>query len=114
MCNWGPVGRYGCDQSHPPMADRGMMAVRQSGYGGREQLSVCEVARPIPKAGHVLVRVKAVSVNAGDHHVLTGVRPLRFNPPASDAFGSHTPRAFDSRRMRSGRTWSGSPSASMA
>ena len=81
--------------SHMPMADRGMMAVLQSGYGGREQLSVCEVARPIPKAGHVLVRVKAVSVNAGDHHLLTGVRPLRSNPPASDAFGSHTRRAFE-------------------
>jgi NADPH:quinone reductase-like Zn-dependent oxidoreductase len=49
-----------------------MKAVKMEGYGGREQLSVCEFARPTPKAGQVLVRVAAVSVNAGDHHMLTG------------------------------------------
>ena len=49
-----------------------MRAVHQSGYGGREQLTVREVARPSPGAGCVLVRVAAVSVNAGDHHMLTG------------------------------------------
>lgn len=49
-----------------------MQAVHQAGYGGREQLSVREVPRPIPSQGNVLVRVKSVSVNAGDHHMLTG------------------------------------------
>ena len=49
-----------------------MQAVKQHGYGGREQLSIGETARPTPKAGCVLVCVHAVSVHAGDHHVLTG------------------------------------------
>jgi len=54
---------------HPGLA---MQAVYQGGWGGREQLSVREVARPSPGKGSVLVRVKAVSINAGDHHLLTG------------------------------------------
>ena len=54
------------------VTDRMMKSVLQSGWGGREQLSVGEVPRPIPKMGEVLVRVAAVSVNAGDHHALTG------------------------------------------
>ena len=49
-----------------------MRAVKQSGYGGREQLSVREFPRPTPEKGCVLVRVAAVSIHAGDHHVLTG------------------------------------------
>ena len=52
-----------------------MQAVHQAGWGGREQLSVREVARPTPGRGCVLVRVKAASVNAADHHMLTG-RPF--------------------------------------
>jgi len=49
-----------------------MQAVHQAGWGGREQLSVREMPRPSPGKGFVLVRVKAVSVHAGDHHMLTG------------------------------------------
>ena len=53
-----------------------MRAVRQAGFGGREQLSIGQVIRPkAPKGHEVLVRVSAVSVNAGDHHMLTG-RPF--------------------------------------
>ena len=49
-----------------------MLAVKQHGFGGREQLSLCELPRPTPKEGFVLVRVAAVSIHAGDHHMLTG------------------------------------------
>lgn len=49
-----------------------MQAVHQAGWGGREQLSVREVPRPSPGRGCVLVRVKAVSIHRGDHHMLTG------------------------------------------
>jgi len=52
-----------------------MQAVHQAGWGGREQLSVREVARPSPASGCVLVRVQAASINAADHHMLTG-RPF--------------------------------------
>ena len=50
-----------------------MQAVRLSGFGGRDQLSVGEVALPKPLGKNdVLVKVMAVSINAGDHHMLTG------------------------------------------
>lgn len=52
-----------------------MKAVCQAGYGGAEQLSVQEVPLPKLEASSVLVRIVAVSVNAGDHHMLTG-RPF--------------------------------------
>ena len=48
-----------------------MKAVCQAGYGGAEQLSVQEVPLPKLEASSVLVRIVAVSVNAGDHHMLT-------------------------------------------
>ena len=69
-----------------------MEAVHQAGWGGREQLSVRQLARPSPARGCVLVRVNAVSVNAGDHHFLTG-RPYlircigRPNIPGMDFSG---------------------------
>ena len=49
-----------------------MEAVYQSGWGGREQLSVRTVPRSATKPGWVMVRVAAVSMHAGDHHMLTG------------------------------------------
>lgn len=50
-----------------------MEAVVQSGWGGREVLSVRrDVPRPRAAEGTVLVRVAAVSMHAGDHHMLTG------------------------------------------
>lgn len=49
-----------------------MEAVHQAGWGGREQLSLRTVPRPTATPGSVLVRVVAVSVHAGDHHMLTG------------------------------------------
>lgn len=49
-----------------------MQAVYQAGWGGRNQLSVREVPLPTPGIDCVLVRVVAVSIHAGDHHMLTG------------------------------------------
>ena len=49
-----------------------MKGVHQSGYGGREALSICEFPRPTAGKGGVLIRVKAVSINSADHHGLTG------------------------------------------
>jgi len=44
-------------------------------YGPPETLRMVEVDKPSPGAGEVLVRVRAVSVNAADWHVLRG-KPL--------------------------------------
>ena len=44
-------------------------------YGSPETLRIVEVDKPSPEAGEVLVKVRAVSVNAADWHVLRG-KPL--------------------------------------
>jgi NADPH:quinone reductase-like Zn-dependent oxidoreductase len=44
-------------------------------YGPPETLRLAEVDRPAPDADHVLVKVRAASVNAADWHVLRG-KPL--------------------------------------
>lgn len=56
-----------------------MKAVHQAGWGGREQLCIKNVQKPIinnnnnnEHEGKVIVRVAAVSMHAGDHHMLTG------------------------------------------
>jgi NADPH:quinone reductase-like Zn-dependent oxidoreductase len=58
-----------------------MKAVSYDRYGGPEVLRLGTVDIPTPKAGEVLVRVKAVGLNAYDWHVLRGkpclVRPLQ-------------------------------------
>lgn len=43
-----------------------MKAVKANGYGGPEVLSVEEVSKPAPKAGEILIKVKAASLNSGD------------------------------------------------
>eukprot|EP00587_Corethron_hystrix_P008046 CAMPEP_0113308670 /NCGR_PEP_ID=MMETSP0010_2-20120614/7024_1 /TAXON_ID=216773 ORGANISM="Corethron hystrix, Strain 308" /NCGR_SAMPLE_ID=MMETSP0010_2 /ASSEMBLY_ACC=CAM_ASM_000155 /LENGTH=334 /DNA_ID=CAMNT_0000163775 /DNA_START=75 /DNA_END=1080 /DNA_ORIENTATION=- /assembly_acc=CAM_ASM_000155 len=53
-------------------ANTTMQAVHQAGWGGRDQLSVKKMTRPVPKSNDVLVRVSTVSIHAGDHHMLTG------------------------------------------
>jgi len=48
-------------------------AVRLHEYGGIEVLKVEEVARPVPAAGQVLVRVKAAGINPGEASIRKGV-----------------------------------------
>ena len=49
-----------------------MRAVYQRRYGGRDKLEICTLPKPELKKGFVLIKVYAVSIHAGDHHVLTG------------------------------------------
>src|SRR5690606_33294979 len=50
-----------------------MRAIVQDGYGEPEAvLSVRDIEPPVPKAGEVLVRVKAASVHPDVWHVVTG------------------------------------------
>lgn len=59
-----------------------MEAVTQSEWGNqrvRETLSVSTVPKPTPAAGEILVKVHAVSLNAGDYHAVTG-RPYIIRP----------------------------------
>ena len=51
-----------------------MTAVVQRRYGPPEEVLACaRVAKPVPRAGDVLVRVHAASVHPGDYFVVTGV-----------------------------------------
>lgn len=58
----------------PPTADTEpmMRAVQIDTWGGPERLVVREIARPVPGAGQVRVRVKAASLNAVDRRVREG------------------------------------------
>lgn len=49
-----------------------MIAWRQHRYGGPESVVREEVDVPVPRAGEVLVRVDAVSLNSGDVHLMRG------------------------------------------
>lgn len=53
-------------------ADALMYAVQVDAWGGPEQVQLRQVARPVPRPGQVLVRVKAASVNAVDRRVREG------------------------------------------
>ena len=50
-----------------------MRAVQQDRYGGVEQLTVREVADPVPAQGEVLVRVRAAGVDRGTWHLMAGL-----------------------------------------
>jgi NADPH:quinone reductase-like Zn-dependent oxidoreductase len=52
-----------------------MKAVVCTQYGSPDVLKLKEVAKPIPKANEVLVKVHAAAANAADHHVLSGIIP---------------------------------------
>ena len=49
-----------------------MKAIVQNDYGSPDVIELAEVARPAMKEGQVLVRVKAVSINAGDVFSMRG------------------------------------------
>lgn len=54
-----------------------MRAMIYRAYGGPEQLEMADLPKPLPKAGEVLVRVLASSVNPVDWKVASGkLRPL--------------------------------------
>ena len=54
--------------------EKSMRAVHQSGWGGNPHsvLTVGISSKPTPGPGELLIRVKAVSLNAGDGHMLRG------------------------------------------
>lgn len=65
--------------SEPTHRLDGMRAIVQSGYGGPSDLTLRELERPTPRAGEVLLRVKASSINRADWYVATGTPfPVRF------------------------------------
>ncbi|SHM37933.1 NADPH:quinone reductase [Duganella sacchari] len=52
-----------------------MQAIVLNSFGGPEAFQLCEVAKPVPQAGQVLVRVHATSINPLDYQVRRGDYP---------------------------------------
>jgi NADPH2:quinone reductase len=53
-------------------------AVRFDRYGGREELYVTDIDRPVPGAGEVLVEVRAAGINPGEIGIRSGALHDRF------------------------------------
>lgn len=49
-----------------------MKAMRLNSFGGPESFELCDVSKPVPHAGQVLVRVHATSINPLDYQVRRG------------------------------------------
>ena len=60
------------DSTVDPPTARTIRALVQDRYGTSDVLRVCDVTRPLPGEGEVLVRVEAASVNARDWHIMRG------------------------------------------
>ncbi|MFF3616241.1 NAD(P)-dependent alcohol dehydrogenase [Streptomyces sp. NPDC002580] len=89
-----------------------MKAITQDRYGSPDELSLRESAKPVPTGGQVLVRVRAVSLNAYDWHLLRGdpylsrlafgVRRPRQRIPGRDFAGVVEAVGADVSRLRPG------------
>lgn len=49
-----------------------MRAILLKAFGGPESFALCEVPRPVPQAGQILVRVHATSINPLDYQIRRG------------------------------------------
>ncbi|WP_201296946.1 alcohol dehydrogenase catalytic domain-containing protein [Billgrantia tianxiuensis] len=59
-----------------------MKALILKAFGGPESFELSEVAKPVPHAGQVLVRVHATSINPLDYQVRRGDYPELVSLPA--------------------------------
>ncbi len=70
-----------------------MRAVTYSRYGGPEVLEITSQPKPTPKAGEVLVRIRATSVTSGDVRMRAFDVPAPFRIPARFMLGWPVPKA---------------------
>ena len=69
-----------------------MQAIAYSSYGSPEVLGSIELPRPVPKAGEILVRVRATTVTAGDYRARSLDMPPGFGLVGRLVFGLVRPR----------------------
>lgn len=60
------------NQVHSKQGETKMKAIVQNDYGSADVITLAEVPQPAMKANQVLVRVKSVSINAGDVFAMRG------------------------------------------
>jgi NADPH:quinone reductase-like Zn-dependent oxidoreductase len=70
-----------------------MKAAVYSRYGPPDVVRIAEVPRPVAKAGHVLVRVRATTVSAGDSRLRAANVPRGFGAILRLGFGITGPRS---------------------
>ena len=69
-----------------------MLAAICAAYGGPETVRVRDIPKPDPRAGEVLIRMRAASVTSGDARVRAANFPPGFALPARLALGLRGPR----------------------
>lgn len=69
-----------------------MLAAICAAYGGPETVTVREVPKPEPRAGEILIRMRAACVTSGDARVRAANFPPGFAPLARLALGFRGPR----------------------
>lgn len=98
-----PLAFAGATEGCPTVPET-MRAVRLVGHGGPEQLKLESIAVPKPKAGEVLVRVSAASVNPADWKIRENQASTMALPwiPGGDAAGVIAAVASDVHGWRCG------------
>jgi NADPH2:quinone reductase len=69
-------------QERPMNPYNAMQAIVLKSFGGPESFELCDVPKPVPHAGQVLVRVHATSINPLDYQVRRGDYPDLVQLPA--------------------------------
>jgi NADPH:quinone reductase-like Zn-dependent oxidoreductase len=69
-----------------------MLAAICAAYGGPETVVVREIPKPAPRAGEILIRMRAASVTSGDARMRAARFPSGFAIPARLALGLTGPR----------------------
>ncbi len=59
--------------THSTPSGETMLGVVQCEYGGPERVEIATLAKPVPKANEILIKVHAASVNPLDWHYLRGI-----------------------------------------
>ena len=81
-----------------------MRAIVLESFGALDSLVYKEIPDPEPKAGHVVIEIKAFGINHAEMHRAECPLPGQANPPNKDRHGSNSAIQRSSANERSWRT----------